>query len=478
MRRLLILVLCALFGTPVFSAGAWTHASSDHFEIYTTSGDRRAREALAYFERVYAFFFAQPNLLSPRLTRPIRLVVFSNAREFRPYRPYESAVAYYRSSLDRDYIVMQSFGPDAYAVVAHEFVHMILARSNLRYPVWLSEGLAEYYSTVSLPGSLVTVGRAPENRLQDLTDVDLLPLDTLFAVTREADAYRTAEHAGPYYAQSWALTHMLLSHDRYRADSGRFFALLRNSNDAANAFRTLYGKSVKEVEADLINYLRDGRFVERTTRYRPPPRRDDVPVEAMSTFESELALANLLAAGREDRVRARSAFEQLARQHPDDLSLLESRALFELRSGRSSDARSYFARAVELGSGDAETYRQYATLAGTTDPSLVEPLLRRAVALQPADVATRLRLAELIAARDPAGALAILEPVAGRNPPSAFRIFQLRANAHVALSQLELARDAALDLVRVAASRQQRANAVGLLASVERSLAAEMSASR
>jgi predicted Zn-dependent protease len=198
----------------------------------------------------------------------------------------------------------------------------------------------------------------------------------------------------------------------------------------------------------------------------------------MSAFESDLALANLLAAGREDRVRARAAFEQLARQRPDDLSLLESRALFELRSGRTPEARSYFARAVELDSSDAQTYRQYAVLVRATDPGLAVRLFRRAVALEPADTATRVRLADLIAARDPAGALAVLEPVSGRNPPGAFDLFRLRANAHLALRHLELARDAALDLVRVAVGRQQRTIAASLLASVETSLAAQMSASR
>src|SRR5204862_3110286 len=120
------------------------------------------------------------------------------------------------------------------------------------------------------------------------------------------------------------------------------------------------------------------------------------------------------------------AFYPLARVEPDNLALLESRAIFEVRAGRTPEARGYFARAVELGSTDAQTYRDYATLVGTTDPPLVEQLLRTAVSLQPADVPTRVRLATLLAPQDPAGVLTVLEPVAGPNPPAAFNVFQLR----------------------------------------------------
>ena len=87
MRRLLLLACCVLMAAPLLAAPTWTHASSEHFDIYTTGGNRRAREALAYFERVQAYFFAQPNL-SPRLTRPIRRhLPSSNSLDRQPDQP-------------------------------------------------------------------------------------------------------------------------------------------------------------------------------------------------------------------------------------------------------------------------------------------------------------------------------------------------------------------------------------------------------
>jgi len=59
----------------------------------------------------------------------------------------------------------------------------------------------------------------------------LLPLDQLFAVNRESPEYRTKEQSRLFYAESWALTHMLLTHDRYRSGAYRFLTIVRAALD-------------------------------------------------------------------------------------------------------------------------------------------------------------------------------------------------------------------------------------------------------
>src|SRR5580765_3353970 len=93
------------------AAPTWTYSSSAHFEVYTTGGDARARDALLYFERAHAFF-ASYLQLSPTEARPTRLVIFSSDREYSPYRPNEFATAFYQPGPDRDYIVMRSIAQE------------------------------------------------------------------------------------------------------------------------------------------------------------------------------------------------------------------------------------------------------------------------------------------------------------------------------------------------------------------------------
>lgn len=181
-------LVCWLLVLSVAPAAAqeWTHARSDHFEVYTTGGDRRAREALTFFERVRAFF-AEVLMLAPHTDVPARLVIFSGEREFAPHRPNGAAVAYYLPAADRDYIVMRSLDADAYPLVVHEYVHLLLRHAGARYPAWLAEGLADFFSTMRLEISRVAVGVVPPGRLEYLADTGaLMDLDRLFAVTHES----------------------------------------------------------------------------------------------------------------------------------------------------------------------------------------------------------------------------------------------------------------------------------------------------
>src|SRR6187549_2716835 len=167
MRRLALAACIYLAIAHLHAAEMWTYGSSDHFEVYTTGGDKRARAALAYFERVHAFF-ADFLKLAPQQRHPTRLIVFSNDREYAPYRPNAGVVAFYTQGPDRDYIVMRSMDSEAYPIVVHEYAHLIVRHSGSVFPLWLNEGLAEYFSTIAPLGGKVTIGQVPLGRLMSL----------------------------------------------------------------------------------------------------------------------------------------------------------------------------------------------------------------------------------------------------------------------------------------------------------------------
>src|SRR6266550_7486124 len=79
-----IFLIVSLWATAATHAlPRWSYASSDHFEVYTSGNEKHAREALADFERVHAFFESALGL--PPDTEPrTRLIVFSSPKEFEP----------------------------------------------------------------------------------------------------------------------------------------------------------------------------------------------------------------------------------------------------------------------------------------------------------------------------------------------------------------------------------------------------------
>src|SRR5437868_834764 len=109
MRLWIHLILCAALASAADSR--WMRMESSHFEMYTTAGDRAARETLRYFEQVHSFF-EQAMPAANEKPLPIRIVAFNSAKEYEPYRLNEFATAYYHGTPDCDYIVMSHTGSE------------------------------------------------------------------------------------------------------------------------------------------------------------------------------------------------------------------------------------------------------------------------------------------------------------------------------------------------------------------------------
>src|SRR5215469_17604263 len=80
---------------------------------------------------------------------------------------------------------LDAIAPDAYHVIYHEYVHMVL-QNNFRWlPLWLNEGLAEFYGNTRFEQSKIYVG-APSSNYRYLQDKSLMPIDTLLAVNKRS----------------------------------------------------------------------------------------------------------------------------------------------------------------------------------------------------------------------------------------------------------------------------------------------------
>ena len=463
MRRLLV-VLLVLASARIHAADQWTYGRSEHFEVFTTGNAGRAREVLRHFENVHAFL-SSFLLKRPLTTRtPTRLIIFSNDRQFAPYRPNESAAAFYLPGADRDHIVMGRFDPIATQIVVHEYVHLILRHNGGRYPTWLNEGLAEFFSTMVPESGRMTIGEVPQARFQMLFTGNLIPVARLLTVNSESPEYNTREHAGMFYAESWALTHMLLAEDTYRTKSDEFMQLISRGTPGPAVFMQLYGKSPEVVERDLRNYLTTNLRVFRPAYAGPPPRAtyETRPADA---FEADLVTANLLANTRSGETAARAAFTRLEAQKPNDLGLLESRGYFELRRNQRAAARRYFERAVAQGTQSVALMRDYLAL----DPSVAETIVPKALALAPDDIDMRVEEASLLIRkgrhRDAVATLAALD---GLTRAQEFRASQLLVNIFMQANEIDAARKAAARVTELARNGREKSFASQLTASVER----------
>ena len=53
---LITAILFTLTHIPLAAADQWVKLATPHFELYTTAGEKKGREAILYFEQVRSFF--------------------------------------------------------------------------------------------------------------------------------------------------------------------------------------------------------------------------------------------------------------------------------------------------------------------------------------------------------------------------------------------------------------------------------------
>src|SRR5229473_7055296 len=160
-RRAIVSLASALLIISVSSASAaeqWLKLKSSHFELYTTAGEKKGREAILYFEQVRDFFTKANPQSKASASAAARIIAFRSEKEYKPFRPNEFASAFYLGGYDRDYIVMQSIIAENYPVAVHEFTHLLVKHTGFEVPVWFNEGLAELYSTLKPVGKRMEIG--------------------------------------------------------------------------------------------------------------------------------------------------------------------------------------------------------------------------------------------------------------------------------------------------------------------------------
>ncbi|MCP5118800.1 MAG: hypothetical protein GY953_48935, partial [bacterium] len=240
MRPLLILLLLAS-GLP--AAGDWLRLSSPHFEIFTDAGEKKGLRAMVHFEQVRQVFrdVGGEHQSSPL---PVRIYLFKKLSDFRRYRPSANTRGFFRGGPEANYIVMHAGGEETWRVAFHEYVHLVLNHTSARLPQWLEEGTAEFYSTVRPVDDRLVIGGIIRNHVILLRQRAWLKAAVLADIGHDSPAYNERARAGVFYAQSWALVHMLNMAPYYRRGMPRYAELIAEATPAAEAFQRAFGRTL------------------------------------------------------------------------------------------------------------------------------------------------------------------------------------------------------------------------------------------
>lgn len=464
-RLLLLTALVVTASHPAPAAEHWMSLTTSHFEMYTTNGEKQAAQALETFEQV-RYFFEQASHSKTVADTPVRIVAFKSENEYKPYRPNQGTFAYYQRGRKCDYIVMQDIGPEHHQAAVHEYTHLVVEHLGLSFPIWLNEGIADLYSSLEPHGEQAMVGRPLPERITTLAQQRWIDLSTVFAVDRNSPYYSESEKMSIFYAESWLLTHMLMLGDEYSSNFVKFLTAVSSGKSSAEALQLVYGKTVKQVEADLKSYQQ--RTTVRGSVFNIKLEKSDLEprIADLSELQSGLALADLLSMRPSTVAEAQTRLTSLSKDYPDSPDVLESLGYLAWQEGHVDQARQYFASAVQHHSKDAEMIYQYVQLqhsAGASNAELMG-LLKQVVSLKPADSDARLELGLLALQEKQFGsALSILSDIKIVKPDRAYLLFSAIAYCRLQLKDLDGAKMYAEKAKQYARDPNEQSQAENLL---------------
>jgi tetratricopeptide (TPR) repeat protein len=276
---------------------------------------------------------------------------------------------------------MRGITEESYPIAVHEFTHLLVKHSGIEVPIWFNEGLADVYSSMKPLGKKVLVGSLIPGRFYSLQQSKWIPLEALAAVDAKSPYYNEKARAGIFYAESWALVHMLFLSDPYRAQFNKLLVALASGLSASAAFWQTYAKTPAQVQKDLEQYMHGTKFSGMLFDVKLEKSAEEPDIEPAPALESGMVLADLLALTS----KADAAKEAVARAPSEELGSGIGLAELAWRGKNPEEAKKHFARG-RTGQHQSEALiTDYASVLNQVDgkDSSAIPVLKKAVELDP-----------------------------------------------------------------------------------------------
>ncbi|HEV3004578.1 MAG TPA: DUF1570 domain-containing protein, partial [Pirellulales bacterium] len=206
---------------------------------------------------------------------PLVVIMFRTQDEFEKYHPMpEGVLAYYSGVSNHVVLYEQSklleVAPElafkqAISTIAHEGVHQVLHNIGVqqrlsRWPMWISEGLPEYFAPTQIGAKIKWKGVGFPN------DLRMKSLETLIKEGKGSqELVRPAVEADRLdatgYASAWALTHFLAERRRekfvsFLVDVSKYQPLEKHTPDENQAlFAKYFGRDFAEFDTELVKHL-------------------------------------------------------------------------------------------------------------------------------------------------------------------------------------------------------------------------------
>jgi Flp pilus assembly protein TadD len=436
MTRPLTAVVLALFGlailvaTPLVTpiAGAkhetWFEARSPNFIVVCNAGEKQARKTAIRFEQIRAVFRRELELASKHESPVITILAVKDEDSMKTLLPeywvkgHAHPAGIFLDNMNQYFAAIQldATGSNPYNTIYHEYFHSLTAPYYPNLPVWVSEGLAEFYGNTQIGDSEVGMGRPDADLIAELKQGGLMPLDALFKVDHNSPYYNEQNKISVFYAESWALTHYLMVGDKsaHRASLQAYVNAMTKGATEEQAAALAFG-DLKKLQTALFLYIGNSAFY--YIKAPPPPEIPAADLQAHELSEAEVdAYRGGFAAVRGRTQEAIPVLEQAVKLDPKLALGYQYLGFAEFQDKKHAEALADFTRAIDLDSKNALTRFLRAYLdsrqgGAVGNDEQMEADLRAAIAISPEFA-------------PPYGVLAVYLSNQGQNFPEALQLAQ------------------------------------------------------
>ncbi len=330
----------------------WFRVVTPRFDIVSSASDYRTREVARDLETLAtALHELQPesHAAAPRT----RVVIFARRRDAQPYfdamlqREKATVGGLFMGRNDRGVMLIDGSSSIDDRTPYHELIHSLLASAGPRPPLWIEEGLAEFYSNAQFGRGEITFGLPIRERVNLMRSRPLVPIRQVFATRYESEAsFNTI-----FYAESWAAVDSLIALKRGEFPS--FMADLIRGTDVETALRTHYRRSVDDLMNGVAMYVTSDRPV-MTFRVEAPPAPEVEPPRLLSRADVLQHLGSVLTIvpGLEDQ--AERHFRAALAIDPKCVRALTSIGSLRAADKKFAEADRFFEQATEIAPNDPD----------------------------------------------------------------------------------------------------------------------------
>ena len=393
-----LFLVTALANIPAAQTDAWLEVRTPSFSVVTNSTEKDARRVARQFEQMRSVFhriFPEADL---ETATPIVVLAVTDKKNLQALEPtaylapgQTSLAGLFQPSADQTYVLiwLNGAGIHPFGPIYHEYTHFVTARSGEWMPLWLTEGLAQFYENTLILDDEVRLGRGSPELFSILQHNALLPIPTLLAVDQHSPYYHEEDKASIFYAESWALTHYLKTKDdqenTHRVND--YLDLLHKNVDPVEAATQAFG-DLSQLLIDLRKDIASDDHSYVTLSGSTNVDDSTFTVRALSQNETDTIRAGFLVHDQRES-DARTLIEGVLRDNPANASAHEIMGLAGLRQRKFDEAREWCEQAIQL---DAQRFFAHYCVAasiiqsGTSDAALLakaEDHVRRVIKLNP-----------------------------------------------------------------------------------------------